>query len=182
MTGSSKVWASTSALPPAADIRAAMSLFLCRFRLLHLQEQTCRARLRNFRLCEGLLDTCRGAVAAVLSVVRQVSDKPRGRKPRAGLGSLVGPAGDLDGPGAGLIGWASSLAGLAGAIFGALAAWCRGIGARWAGLGAAFGKAASWPLARRRPRAFGRLDRTKVMGSRPFPAGHVVRVRVRRSR
>jgi hypothetical protein len=30
----------------------------------------------NVRVCEGLLDTCRGAVAAVLSVVRQVSNNP----------------------------------------------------------------------------------------------------------
>ena len=37
-------------------------------------------------------DACRGEVVAALCVDRQVSDKAQGRKPRAGLGSVIGPA------------------------------------------------------------------------------------------
>jgi hypothetical protein len=41
------------------------------------------------RSCEGLSDACRGGVAAALCLDRQASDKPQGRKPRAGSGSVV---------------------------------------------------------------------------------------------
>ena len=45
----------------------------------------------SVRLCYALSDTCRGEVVAALCVDRQVSDKAQGRKPRAGLGSELGP-------------------------------------------------------------------------------------------
>jgi len=45
--------------------------------------------------CEGFSDTCRGEVVAVLGVDRQVSEKPQGRKPRAGSGSVLGSVGSM---------------------------------------------------------------------------------------
>ena len=46
-------------------------------------------RLEIRRHCEGFSDTFRGKVLAVLCVDRQVSEKPQGRKPRAGSGSVA---------------------------------------------------------------------------------------------
>ena len=44
--------------------------------------------------CEGLSDTCRGELSAVPGLDRQVSDKPQGRKPRAGLEGGVASYGE----------------------------------------------------------------------------------------
>ena len=58
-------------------------------RLLGTRKQPSYVRSPYDAFCEGLSDTCRSWVVAVLCLVRQVSDKPQGRKPRAGLGSAV---------------------------------------------------------------------------------------------